>query len=176
MNARLGPDDPSTVVSMKNLAGGYQDAGRLVEAECLLRCVVESQRKKDGRQSVGTAGALAVLGENLLIQEKYIEAEPLLRECLVIREEKLPDDFRRYNTLSLLGGALLGQERYDEAEPLLLQGYDGMKQREDTIPPVGKRSLINAVERIVRLCEATHRGEEASTWRKKLPAVKKPEG
>ena len=78
---------------------------------------------------------LAALGLNLLKQQKYADAEPLLRECLKIREQKEPDDWRTFNTKSLLGGSLLGQEKYAEAEPLLLAGYEGMKQREERFRP-----------------------------------------
>ena len=55
-----------------------------------------------------------------------------------IREKFQPDVWTTFNTKSLLGGAQLGQKKYADAEPLLLAGYDGMKQREKTIPPQGK--------------------------------------
>ena len=47
-----------------------------------------------------------------------------------------------------MGGSLLGQKKFTEAEPLLLQGYEGMKQREDKIPPVGRPRLREAIERL----------------------------
>ncbi len=61
-----------------------------------------------------------------------MEAEPLLRECLAIREKALPDNWLTFNTRSMLGGLLLGQKKYEEAEPLLLAGYEGMKERENS--------------------------------------------
>ena len=72
----------------------------------------------------------------------------------------------------MLGGALLGQKKYAEAEPLLLQGYEGMKQREAQIPQAGKVRLAEATERLVRLYEATNQPENARTWREKLPSGK----
>ena len=78
---------------------------------------------------------------------------PLLRECLRIREQKEPDDWRTFNAKSMLGASLLGQEKYAEAEPLLLSGYEGMKQREEMIPPQGKARLTEAIERLVQLYE-----------------------
>src|SRR5262245_36087266 len=60
------------------------------------------------------------------------------------------------------------------AEPLLLQGYEGIKQRADQIPPLGKRRLTEAIERLVRLYEASQQAEKARTWRAKLPADKAP--
>jgi serine/threonine protein kinase len=163
------PDADVTWGNMPCLALAYEQAGQFDRAEPLLVDLLEHLRKTDGPKSPDTAGVLAMLGLNRLKQHKYAEAEPLLRECLAIRAAKLPDDWRRFNALSLLGGALQGQKKYAEAEPLLLQGYDGMKQREATIPPAGKQRLPEAVERLVALYEATGRADEARAWREKLP-------
>jgi hypothetical protein len=48
---------------------------------------------------------------------------------------------------------------------MLLKGYDGMKQREKTIPPQAKVRLPEAVERLVQLYEATGKKDEAAKWR-----------
>ena len=76
-----------------------------------------------------TAPMLVQIGMSFLQQKKWIEAEPLLRESLAIREKGQPDVWSTFNTQSLLGGALLGEKKYAEAEPLLLGGYEGMKRR-----------------------------------------------
>jgi hypothetical protein len=55
------------------------------------------------------ADDLASLGRNLLKQGKASGAEPLLRECLAIREKTMPKDYRRYVAMSLLGAAVMGQ-------------------------------------------------------------------
>ena len=65
----------------------------------------------------------------------YAEAESVLRESLAIRQKKQPNRWNTFNAQSMLGGALLGQKKYADAEPLLLAGYDGMKQRRQSIPP-----------------------------------------
>jgi tetratricopeptide (TPR) repeat protein len=151
----------------------YLSTGKLDQADRLLRDLRERQQR-DTSKSAEAAGMLAVLGNLLLKQEQYVAAEPFLRECLSIREQKIPDDWLRYNALSMLGGALLGQKKYAEAEPLLLQGYQGMKQREAKIPARGKVRLVEAAERLVRLYEATNQSEKARTWREKLPSGKRP--
>jgi tetratricopeptide (TPR) repeat protein len=170
--AKLGPDHSDALKYMGCLAGAYQEAGKLDQAERLLRDLLERRRNKDGAQSADTAGVLASLGLHLLKQQRYTEAEPLLCECLAIREQKLPDNWLRFNAMSLRGGALLGQQKYPEAEPLLLQGYEGMQQREAQIPPLGKRRLAEAIERLVQLYEATQQPEKARAWREKLPPEK----
>ena len=129
-------------------------------------------RKSLPEQSPQLAGLLAQVGLSLLEQKKWAEAEPHLRECLAIREQTQPDVWSTFNTKSLLGGALLGQKKFADAEPLLLAGYEGMKQRDKTIPEQGKIRLPEAVERLVQLYEATGKKEEAAKWRKELEAIK----
>jgi TolA-binding protein len=133
---------------------------------------VQLRRKVDGPESPVTAGDLTQLGLNRLKQKKFAEAEPALRECLAIRAKKQPDDWLTFNTRSLLGDALLGQRKYAEAEPLLLQGYEGMKQREAKIPPQGKSRLTDAIERLVRLYEAMDQKDKAKQWRERWEEIK----
>jgi hypothetical protein len=59
------------------------------------------------------------------------------------------DSWLTFNAQSLLGGALLGQRKYAEAEPLLRKGYEGMKQREKSIPPQGAPRLPEAADRLI---------------------------
>ncbi len=44
----------------------------------------------------------------------------------------------------MLGDSLMGQKKYAEAEPLIISVYDGIKGREDKIPPRGKSRLEEA--------------------------------
>jgi hypothetical protein len=50
---------------------------------------------------------------------------------------------------------MLGQKKYADAEPLLKEGYEGMKQREKTMPAAAKVRLTEALERLVQLYDAT---------------------
>ncbi len=112
------------------------------------------------------------LGSNLLQQNKWADAETVLRECLPFREKQEPDAWTTFHARSMLGGALLGQKKYADAEPLLLAGYEGMKQREATIPAQSKVRLTEALERLVLLHETTGKKDEAAKWRKELEARK----
>jgi hypothetical protein len=47
-----------------------------------------------------------------------------------------------------------------------------MKQREKTIPSPLKVRLKEALERLVKLYEATDKKDEAEKWRKELPVRK----
>ena len=67
---------------------------------------------------------------------------------------------------------MLGQKKHADAEPLLLAGYEGMKQREKTIPEQGKVRIPEAIERLVQLYEATGKKDDAAKWRKELEGIK----
>jgi tetratricopeptide (TPR) repeat protein len=114
----------------------------------------------------------ASLGLCLLRTGKPADAEPVLRQCLATREKKEPDAWTTFHTKSLLGGSLLGQKKYAEAEPLLLAGYEGMKKGLDKAPQKDKVRLIEGLERIVQLYEATGKKDKAEAWRKELKEAK----
>jgi serine/threonine protein kinase len=165
-NVKLGPDHPETSATRNELAFAYERAGHFAKSESLFRAALEQMRNRFGAEDARTAGQMAVLAVNLLRQHKYAEAEPLLRDCLRVREAKQPDSWMTFNTRSFLGESLLGQRKFAEAEPLLLSGYEGMKKREARIPPQGKFRLSEALERLVRLYEATGKKDQADKWRK----------
>jgi hypothetical protein len=142
----------------------YSKAGKSAEAAALAKELLAEARKALRRESAQLAGTLAQHGLMLLQAKAFSGAEPLLRECLAIREKQQPQTWTTFNTQSLLGGALLGQKKYQGAEPLLMAGYEGMKAREKTIPPQGKLRLTEAAERLVQLYEATERKDEAKKW------------
>jgi hypothetical protein len=73
-----------------------------------------------------------------------------------------PDHWSRFQLESRLGECLAGLEKYAEAEPLLLAGYEGLKAREKTIPADNRRELGEAVERLVRLCDAWGKPDKAN--------------
>ncbi len=155
----------------RSIVIAFEEIGQHARAEPLRRAEVEIARKPNGW---AVSGALAELGLNLLQQNKYAEVEPLLRECLEIRVKLQSDVWFTFNTKSMLGGALLGQKKYADAEPLLLAGYEGMKQREKTIPTNGKIRLPEALDRLIELSTATNKPDDVKKWqaeRAKYPAV-----
>jgi serine/threonine protein kinase len=159
------------------LLDGYAMAGKSAEAKRLVTEVLAAARQQLPRDSPPLAGVLASLGLSLLQAHAFAEAEPLLRECLALRQKMQPDDWTTFNTMSLLGGALLGQKKYAAAEPLLLKGYEGMKQREQTIPPPGILRIPEALDRLIELSTATNKPDAAKNWRAeraKYPKAKKP--
>jgi len=166
----LGSEHLDVASSLYNLAGALREQRKLQDAEVLDREALAMGRKLLGSEDPGVADALADLTRTLLLEEKFSEAETLARLCLVLREKRLPHDWGTFEARSLLGSTLVGQKHYPEAEPLLLTGYQGMKQREDTIPAGEKRRLKDALQYLVQLYEATGLPEEAAKWRRELIA------
>jgi tetratricopeptide (TPR) repeat protein len=150
------------------MAATYDGAKQFAKSEPIYREFLQQGRRHFGDADVRSANLMALLGQNLLAQQKHAEAETMLRECLAVREREQPDGWATFNTKSTLGAALLGRKKYADAEPLLLAGYEGMKSREKAIPPPGKVRIPEAIERLVQLYDATDRKDEAAKWQKIL--------
>jgi tetratricopeptide (TPR) repeat protein len=155
---------------LRVLAETYDRAGLFAQADPLFRQHLAEVKARYGADHPETASGFNSLGYHLLRAGQPAEAEAALRECLAIREKKGPDAWTTFNTKSVLGGALLGQRKYAEAEPLLRQGYDGMKQWEAKIPPMARKRLTEAADRLAELYDATGRPDQAKAVRAKAPA------
>jgi eukaryotic-like serine/threonine-protein kinase len=151
-----------------NLLDVLKTQGRSDEMTSELRVVADWDRKRYGPADSRTSDALAQLGGNLVERSKWAEAEPVLRECLAIREKTQPDEWKTFNTRSMLGASLLGQKKYAEAEPLILSGYEGLKARAGKIPDNGLQRLAEAAELIVSLYNAWGKKDQAVEWRARL--------
>jgi tetratricopeptide (TPR) repeat protein len=175
--AKLGLAHPDARESMSDLAGAYQESGKLNLALPLYKDLLATARNVSPNDSPQLGGLLAKGGNLLLEAKAFAEAEPLLREGLAIREKTQPDGWSTFNAKSMLGGALVGQKKYVDAEPLLLAGYEGMKQREKAIPPLGKTRIPRAIDRLIDFYTATNKPDEVKKWRverAKYPAVARP--
>jgi serine/threonine protein kinase len=148
------------------LLDGYVKARNSKAAEGLVSQLIAEDRKRLPKDSPQLAGSFANYGQALLRVKAYSQAEPLLRECLGIREKKEPEDWRTFNAQSMLGGALLGEKKYPEAEPLLLKGYEGMKAREKAIPKSGgaESRIPEALDRLIQLYSETNKPDEVKRW------------
>jgi serine/threonine protein kinase len=168
MTSRLGPDHPDTLVYRNNLSLSYLAAGRTSEAIAL-----EEETLRLWTAKLGPDDSHTLLSRNNLASAyhtagQFAKSEPILRECLTIREKTQPDEMLTFYTRGQLGGSLLGQKKYAEAEPLILAGYEGLKAREARIA-VPKRSILRrAAERVIQLYESWDKPEQAAAWKAKL--------
>ena len=163
--AKYPPDHPDTLATMGALGKTYGEANRGEKAAATFAEFVGRHRKRSPKDSLQFAGLLAQVSLELVRCGQPAAAEPILRECLAVRERKEPDAWSTFNTQALLGTSLLGQKKYEDAEPLLLKGYEGMKARETTIPPPADKRIPETLDRLVELYTATDRPEEAARWR-----------
>ena len=152
----------------------YAKAGENAKLADLLQEQLAEARKTLPKDSPELAGMLAQIGLSLLQQKKWTEAEPLLRECLAIREKTQPDVWSTFNTKSMLGGALAGPEeirRSRTAAPGRLRGDEAA--REDDPADQAQRRLTEALDRLIDLSTATNKPDDVKKWqaeRAKYPA------
>ena len=164
MQTSLGPEHPFTLRVMHSLAMAYLEGDQPEKALPLFDRNIAGWRKRLANNETSFAGWLALVSDDLLKYRQHQAAETYLRECLAIRERTQPDVWTTFNSKSQLGGALLGQKKYAEVEPLLVAGYEGMKQREATIPEQAKIRLPEALDRLIELYTATDKPEEVNKW------------
>jgi serine/threonine protein kinase/lipopolysaccharide biosynthesis regulator YciM len=166
--AKLGPTDLLTLTTMENLAAAYLKAKELDRALSLLNTMLAGHRARLGGDNPELARFQASVALYLLNADQFAAAEPILRDCIGIREKAMPDSWQTFNAHAMLGGSLLGQQKYDQAEPLLLKGYHGMKARRAQMSPGAQPRLAETTERLVRLYEQTDNNDEALIWRQEV--------
>jgi hypothetical protein len=160
----LGVDHAYTQSFERNLAALHEHLGHPERGEGFRRETADAVKAKAGQESPAYAEDLAALGDNLMLQKKYADAEAAFRESLAIRQKTQPAAWSTFATESVLGAALTGQKKYAEAEPLLLRGHDELLKTKNTPP----QRIAEAAERLVRLYDAWNKKEQADEWRKKL--------
>ncbi len=167
--ARARPDVLAALAFVTpQLAAALDAAGQFARAEPFYAAALEQALKQFGPNDPRSAAEMAAAGRNLLMLEKWAEAEPMLRECLADprevsarrvahlqrpqparRQPSWPEEVRR-------GRAALARR---------LRGNDGPRSQ---VPAKGKPRLTEAGKRLVKLYEAWGKTDKAAEWRKKL--------
>jgi eukaryotic-like serine/threonine-protein kinase len=167
------------------LLTGYMKTAKTEQASRMIQELLAQARKQLPPQGPQIASALAIYGMQLVELKQYADAEPVLRECVALREKLSKESlagtsgsvlapWQVANAKSLLGGALLGQKKYADAEPLLLAGAEELQKEAKAIPPQGMGNIAEAIGRLVELYEATGNTDEAAKWRKQMESRAKP--
>jgi tetratricopeptide (TPR) repeat protein len=148
----------------------YLQQGDLTKADTLCEVALQAMRRKPTANPRAISNILTHMGAVRLAQEKYSEAETLLREALPLAQKQWPDAAYGSYVMSLLGGSLAGQKKYAEAEALLLQGFQELDQRKASMPPrlQPTRRITESLERLVELYDAWGKPTKAAEWRKEL--------
>jgi hypothetical protein len=161
-----------------NAIRAYEEAKQVDRADEWRRKWLAFLKEQVGAESPAYADALAAWASGLLLRQKWTEAEAVLRECLAVRSKQAPDAWSTFSAYSLLGATLSGQKKYAEAELLLLKGYEGMKQREKTIPRQNTTRIPQSIDRLIELYSATNKPDGVKKWqaeRAKYPEIKPSE-
>lgn len=113
-----------------------------------------------------TPGAELILQSETLINEGHFgQAATLLRGCLGVRQEALPEGhWLIADTASQLGRAVVGEGEFAEAEFLLLESYTAMRKNRGA--PLDRKR--QAIQRIILLYESWEKPDQASEWRRRL--------
>lgn len=171
-----GIESSRSLTRYGNLAFMLEERKDYAGAEPLHREFLAAQRKLSGPKHIVVAPILSRLGDNLMRQSRPADAELVLRECLELRLKHEPEIWSTFNTMSYLGDTLTQCSKLSEAEPLLLQGCEGLQQREAKIPlPIRQARIADAMNRLVRYYDAAGKPDDAAKWREKLEALKSPE-
>jgi eukaryotic-like serine/threonine-protein kinase len=149
----------SSLLTVYTASMARQETVKLVEE------LLAGGRKRIPAKSPAIAKLVTDCGVALLQVQEYAAAEPLLREVLALREEKIPESWTTAATRCQLGAAMLGQKRYDAAEPLLVKGYLDMMKQVKMIPPQSKARLSDALDSLIQLYTATEKPAELKKYR-----------
>jgi serine/threonine protein kinase/tetratricopeptide (TPR) repeat protein len=164
----MGEEHPTTLSAMNGLALLYLYERNYSQAESLFSKVIKLQRPVLGAGHPRRLASMNDLALVYLYERRYAQAELLLRDALNLHQSTNSNTWRRYSSQNMLGGSLAAQKKYADAEPLLLSGYQGMLQRESTIPAANRFYLQQAGRWIVQLYSDWGKPEKAAEWRKKL--------
>jgi hypothetical protein len=165
---------------VQGLCACHESLKQFDRAEAWRRKWLAAVTATDGPGTLPFAAAQGGLGANLFRQQKYAEAESVLRESLAYMQKEQPDIWITHRTRALLGAALLGQKSYTAAEPLLIQGYLGMTRLaaagRGPPPPAPSAAVcrVEALEGLVRLYGEWGRPDDAARWQKELEEAKGP--
>jgi serine/threonine protein kinase len=145
---RIASEHPQLHWVAAELLIAYAKAERTAEARSLAKEMLPYIRATTPPSSPQLAGVLARIGRTLMQAKAHADAEPLLRECLAIREELVlqtnsgamspVSPWQIASAKSLLAGALVGTgesagsdeqktKLFAEAEPLLLAAWEGLE-------------------------------------------------
>jgi len=134
----------------------------------LLTNALETSRRVLGPAHATTRLCAVSLAKLRLEQQKYAEAETLLRGSLNAKDNEGPYSWQPFEHRSLLGLSLMEQSKLAEAEPLLLAGYRGLLERKSVLPVAV--SVEQAGERVVQLYTRWGKADQAAQWRQEVQA------
>lgn len=166
--AHLDPHHNDLRWTLIYLARARESLGRYAEAEPNRAEAYTIYQANYGEESFEAARGLLDWARNLVLQEKYGQAEPMLRESLDLhrrtldKKSHLIEDCRAH-----LGTCLLRLGKLDEAEPELLGAYDSVS----TSPDPNRTILKRCLDSLIELYQEREQEAEAAKWNAKRDAA-----
>jgi eukaryotic-like serine/threonine-protein kinase len=157
--AALGPEHPTTLESMSDLAGAYQSQSKRSEAAVLGAQTLEIQRRVLGPEHPGTLRTMNNLANMYGSLGKRAEADALRAQAFPIMKRVLGAEHpNTLTSMTNLGVSYLAQARYAEAEAISAEAWELQKRvlghdHPDTV--LSMQNLATAHSSQGRLAEAT---------------------
>jgi len=161
----LGPEHPDTLETLSALAAMYQRQGKYTLAETYVAQTLAGRRH--GSEHPDTMASVADLALAEVSEGRFAESEPLAREALDTNSKIQPGNWQRFRAESLLGASLAGEKKYTQAEPMLLEGYQGMLARKDSMAVPDQYHFELARGWLVTLYQDWGKPDKAGEWKKK---------
>lgn len=149
----LGYDHPSTLNIIRSLAANDEACERYLQAEAIYREILSKLDHEGDDSRLTRANFHSLLGQNLVYQKKYAEAEKHIRFSIAMSQgSELPLWIRNHQQL-LLGAALLGQHQSAEAANCLNSAIVGIRNSLREAPSRAKGLLLQVLGQVSQLCE-----------------------
>ena len=154
---KLGRQHLKTIRTMFNMALILQKASRVEESMPYCVEAAELAGQHLGADHPFRQTSLSICGMGYLALGEYEQAKDAMQDCFDSRSKTMPDHWLRFHTMSVLGETYFRCGEVDKADQLLNDAYQGMREREDKLPPQGKAYYWQAKDRLKLLAN-----EEAS--------------
>lgn len=146
----------------------YVMANQFDKSAELLHQLLADARDRFEPESLPLADYLTQCSGILLTKSIYSDAEPLLRECLVIREKHEPNQVRTHVAKAMLGACLQGKKDYLSAEPMLVSALEGLQDQSDAISSSEKKRISDFLQPLIDLYNETGKPQLAEERQKEL--------
>jgi hypothetical protein len=168
-----GEGAAQTRADMGARAQNYVAQKRYAEADGAYVQILAVQRRVVGPDALNTLISETNIGWLRTQQQKFAEAEMMLRHAITALDRTAPDSWERFDCQSLLGRSLAGQAKYAEAERLIIGGYEGMAQRKPAPQAATSLATLNeSAQAISSLYNAWGKPDKAAEWESKLLPAK----
>ena len=160
-------DYPQTRITLTNLADVYAKQGKLKVAEQLLREVAASMTARKQADGIVYALLMIRLAQNLVDQQKFVEAESVARASANYFDKQTPHGLFWFRTQTPDRCISFGAKEIRAGRAASSGGLSGDERAEAALPRES-RVIKQALEQICNLYTAWNKPEQARQWCTKL--------